>query len=121
MGREYYAPKDSNFHWWSRKSESFLRSAISCRVWIISGKRKGSHTVFHLAGTFKPTEILPESDGFGIFGTGTAFQPPIDVTEFPWFSDLLLEQTNFSFGFVRIRSEVVIAELERILTDCKHK
>ena len=121
MGREYSVPKDGRFHWWSGKSEVFLRSAISCRVWVVSSKLDVRPTSFRLAGMFKPTDILPESGGYGIIGVGTAFEPTVEVTALPWFLDLRREQNNFSFGFARIRGESIVTELERILTEYEHK
>jgi len=115
MEHEYIAPKDGHFYWWSGKSEAFLRSAIGCRAWAITSRLDGRRTVYSLAGVFTPSELRPENGGFAILGDGTLFQPPFDVTALPWFSDLRREQTNFSFGFSRIRSESIITELERFL------
>jgi hypothetical protein len=83
------------------------------RVWVVVGRRDGSATTFSLAGAFTPSEVRAEPDGFGIVGSGTPFRPPIDVTTRPWFQALLQEQRNFSFGFNRIRSKEIVAELER--------
>ena len=116
MGYEY-EPK-GDFHFFSRKPESYLRSAIGCRVWTLSGKRdRKGHTVFRLAGVFTPSTVNPEIDGFGIAGEGTLFRPQIDVTSEPWLAELRREQNNFSFGFNRIRRPVVIDALLRIQRD----
>jgi hypothetical protein len=117
MGHEYSVPKDGHFRWWSGKSKSFLHSAIGGRVWAVTSKQNGGRTSFRLAGMFTATEIRQESGGFGIVGIGTSFQPPCEVTSLPWFSDLRREQNNFSFGFGRIRSESVVAELEKLLAE----
>lgn len=111
MGHEYEPTE--RFHFFSRKAESVLRRALGNRVWVVVGKRDGAATTFSLAGVFAPSEVRAESDGFGIIGPGTPFRPSIDVTARPWFRALLREQNNFSFGFNRIRSKEIVAELER--------
>jgi len=113
MGRDYQPTEQ--FHFFSSKPESFLRSAIGSRVWVIVGTREGARTSYRLAGMFTPSEVQPESDGYGILGTGTPFRPAFDVTASPWFAELLREQNNFSFGFSRIRGESIVAELQRLL------
>ena len=94
---------------------NFLRSALGSTVWTVTGTPDDSgRMVYRLAGVFTPSEVRPESDGFGITGEGTPFRPPIDVTAEPWFAELLREQSNFSFGFSRIRGESIVAELQRL-------
>jgi hypothetical protein len=97
MGRDF--EPSSHFHFYSAKSESFLRGAIGSRVWTVTGTRDDSgHMVYRVAGVFTPSEVRAEGDGYGITGEGTPFRPPIEVTTEPWFSELLREQSNFSFG-----------------------
>ncbi|MBU6410944.1 MAG: hypothetical protein KGR98_11220 [Verrucomicrobia bacterium] len=119
MERDYQPTEQ--FHFFSRKPDSFLRSAIGSRVWVVVGWRDGRRTLYRLVGVFTPSEVRPESDGFGIIGTGTPFHPPFEVSALPWFSDLLREQSNFSFGFSRIRGESIVAELERLLAERERK
>lgn len=112
MGHEF-APTQ-NFHFFSRKPENFLRSAIGARVWTITGTPDDAgHMVFRLAGVFTPSDVRQDGDGFGIVGDGTPFRPAMDISSQEWFAELLSEQNNFSFGFNRIRSENVVAALER--------
>jgi hypothetical protein len=113
MGHEYIVPKDGHFYWWSGKSEIFLRSTIGSRAWAITSRLDGRRSVYRLAGVFTPSELQPESGGYAILGDGTLFQPSFDVTSLRRFSDLRREQTNFSFGFSRIRNEIIVTELER--------
>jgi len=119
MGHEYIAPKDEQFYWWSGKDEAFLRAAIGCCAWAVTSRLDGGRTVYSLAGFFIPSELRSENGGFAILGDGTLFKPPFEVTTLPWFSDLRREQTNFSFGFNQIRSEIIVTELERLLHQYK--
>lgn len=113
MGRDYQPTEE--FHFFSNKPDSFLRSTIGSRVWVVVGQCDGRRTHYRLAGVFTASEVRPKSGGFGIVGTGTPFHPPFEVTTLPWFSDLLREQRNFSFGFSRIRDESIVTELHRLL------
>lgn len=114
MGYDYRTPKD-DFHFTSRKPERYLRGAIGCRAWVIASTRVGSRTSYRLAGMFSPSTIARENGKFGIWGQGVPLDPPLEVTTLPWFEELRREQNNFSFGFSRIRSANVIAELQRLL------
>jgi hypothetical protein len=114
MGRDYQPGEQ--FHFFSRKPESILRRAIGNRVWVVVGKQDAARTSFRLAGVFTPSEVRPESDGFGISGPGKPFRPSPEVTAEAWFRSLLREQRNFSLGFNRIRSAVVAAQLQRYLS-----
>ena len=111
MGHEYEPTE--NFRFFSRKSKSVLRRALGTRVWVVVGRRDGSATTFSLAGVFTPSEVRAVSDGFLIIGSGIPFRPSVDVTAEPWFRALLREQSNFSFGFNRIRDKDIVVALER--------
>lgn len=113
MGEDYQPTR--NFHFWSRKSENFLRRSIGCRVWVVVGKRVERRMTYQLAGVFTPSDIDSERNGFGIIGLGTPLRPPVAVTTLPWFKDLLREQNKFSYGFNQIRSKSIAAELQALL------
>ena len=113
MEQEYWPTE--NFNFISRKAESFLRRAIGCRVWVIISVRSGSRMVYRLGGVFTPSEVQSKADGFRIVGVGTPFRPLFEVTELPWFAELLKEQNKFSYGFNPIRSENIIVELSKLL------
>lgn len=113
MGAEYSSTKDFNF--FSRKSESFLRRAVGCRVWVVASTRKSGRLTYQIAGVYIPSAVHGEDDGFDIIGSGTPFRPPIDVTNLPWFGELLREQSKFSFGFNPIRGKAIMAELLKLL------
>jgi len=115
-----YRPREQ-FHFFSSKADGFLRNAIGSRVWVVVGRCDGRRTHYRLAGVFTPSEVRRESDGFDIVGTGTPFHPPCELTTLPWFSNLLREQRNFSFGFSRIRGKSIVAELERLLAEQEQK
>ena len=114
MGREYEIP-NQRFHFWSKKADGFLRQAVGCRVWVIASTRNGQKISYKLAGVFTPSTIRKEKNGFGISGAGIPFREQAIVTDLPWFAELLKEQNKFSYGFNRIRSAAVIAELQRFL------
>lgn len=114
MGHEYWPTE--NFHFWSRKAESFLRRSIGCRTWVVVSTGDRKSRAYRLAGVFYPSDILPwEDGGISIRGTGTPFRPPFEVTTAPWFRELLKEQNKFSYGFNSIRSEFIVAELVALL------
>ena len=87
MGHDYRPGEQ--FHFFSRKPESILRRAIGNRVWVVVGKQDAARTAFRLAGVFTPSEVRPESDGFGISGPGKPFRPSPEVTAEAWFRSLL--------------------------------
>jgi hypothetical protein len=70
-----------------------------------------------IAGVFTPRKIVAAADpeGWVIAGRGTPFKPQIDVTDLKWFKALYKEQNNFSLGFNRIKSDVVVAALYKYL------
>ena len=103
------------FDFFSRKPETLLRSAIGNRVWTITGKRRKGQMVYRLAGVFTPSEVQWEEDLFRISGDGKPFNPPIDLSDLPWFVELFREQRNFSLGFNRIRAESIIEGLETLV------
>lgn len=113
MGHEYWPTE--HFHFFSRKAESFLHRAVGCRVWVFVSAHDGPRRIYRLAGMFKPSIIRAENEGFGIIGSGTPFRPQFEVTALPWFTELRQEQNKFSYGFNRIRSESIVAELQRLL------
>ena len=114
MGCQYMPPEE-HFHFFSRKPKGFLRRAIGCRVWVVAGARSGSRASYRLAGVFTPSAIRQKQGGFGISGRGIPFPQPLEITTLPWFVELCREQNRFSYGFSRIRSTKVVAELRRIL------
>lgn len=115
MGEEYWP--ETQFHFFSRKSERFLHQAIGSRIWLIVSASRPNRLSYYLAGVYTGAEINPEGKGFGITGQGTPFRPPFEINSLPWFRELLQEQGNFSFGFNALRSNRVIGGLRRLLSE----
>ncbi|MGH8259581.1 MAG: HNH endonuclease [Steroidobacteraceae bacterium] len=108
MGGPYGGGTD--FVFLSRKPEKQLHRSIGQEVWVIASE--GQRPVrYFLAGVYTPHKIETKRDGSRILGEGIPFEPPIDVTDLPWFRALRKEQNNFSYGFNRIRSQDVISIL----------
>lgn len=114
MGRPYVAGDSLNFL--SSKPEAVLRKALGARVWVVAGERQGSRTTYALAGVYTCTDVERDGDTCIVDGPGATFQAAITLNHLGWFQELREEQNNFSLGFNPIRSENVIAELERLLS-----
>lgn len=110
MGRQYQGGRD--FAFFSRKREKLLQRSIGQEVWVIASADERPMRYF-LNGVYTPRAIEAQGDGWCIVGEGVPFDPPIEVSERHWFRALLTEQNNFSYGFNRIRSQVVIDALRR--------
>lgn len=113
-----------NFSFLSGKAETILQGALGHRVWTIVGERMFRRQTYRLAGMFIPTAVQPaegsevrSADGrlFRITGPGIPLHPQSELTGLLWFRDLLAEQSQFRFGFGRIRSQTAINELEKLL------
>ena len=110
MGRQYEGGRD--FVFFSRKPEKLLRRSIGQEVWVIASDGERPARYF-LNGMYTPRTINAEADGWHIVGEGLPFDPPVEVSELPWFRALRTEQNNFSYGFNQIRSTDVIEALRR--------
>lgn len=110
MGHDY--PRfDNDFGHYSRKPEAFLQKTIGNLVWVVVGKRTGKQIRYRLAGVYSPNRVTAEEDNWLIEGPGRQAVTERDITDEPWFAELLREQNKFSFGMNRIRNPDVIAAL----------
>jgi hypothetical protein len=114
MGYPYTPDPNGRVAFFTNKPESVVRRALGSVVWIFSGEQAKGKTRYHLHGKFKPNSIVELDDAREISGSGTFPPGPIDVTDQPWFRDLLAEQANFSLGLNRIRSGSVLLALDAI-------
>lgn len=117
MGWDFSPAKVIKFA--TRKPLATLERAVGRRVWIITSRGQGGRRVYSLAGAFTPTGIrdLGKGEGRAIYGPSSLLNPPMDVTGLAWFNQLKHDQSNFSFGFSRIRNGRVIRRLARILQE----
>jgi hypothetical protein len=113
MGSDYSPSTDFGFY--TRKPEKFVRGAIGSTAWVIVGKRVSGQMQYQLAGAYTPTDVKDEDGTWVITGPGTPLRPLMDVTSLPWFSVLKRDQNNFSFGFNRINNQDVINALMSIV------
>ena len=123
MGRDYKTTGKS-FSFWSGKTKTYLEKSIGSNVWVITGKRDGKKVmIYRLAAVYTPDAVSEDGDGYLITGShGHVFTRPLELNALPWFVVLLKEQNRFSFGFSRIQSAEVIAELNALLeADQKRK
>lgn len=99
-----------DFVFLSRKPKKQLQRSIGQEVWVIASD--GQRPLrYHLAGVYTPHAIDADRDESRILGEGVPFEPPIEVTDLPWFHALRKEQNNFSYGFNRVSSQALITAL----------
>lgn len=115
MRRDYQPSEPVVF--WSRKPKKALLGAIGARAWIVVGKRTTKRTRYDLVGAYSPKTITNGDDGSLVTGPGVQLQPPVEITDLPWFLELLREQKNFSLGLNRIRNPGVISGLESLMPE----
>jgi predicted HNH restriction endonuclease len=114
MGRDY--EPTTHFSFYTSKSARLVQGAKGGTAWVIVGKRLSGRMQYRLAGAYTPTDVTDEDGTWIITGPGTPLRPPLEVTSLPWFAVLKREQSNFSFGFSRIRDQYVIDALTAALT-----
>lgn len=117
MGYPYVSDPTGQVTFFTNKPESIVRRVLGNTVWIISGEQTKGKTRYQLHGKFQPNSLIESGDAREISGAGTFPPAPIDVTDEPWFRDLLGEQANFSLGLNRIRSDSVFLALDSIFRD----
>lgn len=109
---EYSFREDGVFDHYSRHSRSRLERTIHQNVWVVSGERINGSMAYKLCAVFQPDYIEPlEDEGTHVVGYGRAFNPQIELNDYPWFTELLREQSNFSFGLNEIRHSDILAGL----------
>jgi 5-methylcytosine-specific restriction enzyme A len=110
MGHAYSGGRNLTF--FSGKPRKQLEKAIGQLVWVVTSDDHRPKRYF-LAGIYSPREILADNGSSTIVGTGTPFEPPIEITAFEWFKELQDEQNNFSYGFNRIKAPAIVQSLEK--------
>lgn len=100
----------------SRFGRKRLENTIGQTVWVISGTKTSSGTIYKLCSTYTPEQVQDEGGGtFCVFGRqGKTFKPHIELNEYSWFESLLEQQGNFAFGMNIIKDEEVIKGLMQL-------
>jgi hypothetical protein len=111
MGYPFVPNDDGRITFLTTKSEGVVRRVLGNTVWVISGERTAGKTRYQLHGKFRPDDLARGQDAWKISGPGVSLPDPVDVSNEPWFRELLGEQANFSLGLNRIRSLSILSAL----------
>jgi len=86
-------------------------------VWLLTGE--GKPRQYFLCQRFVVNKVVSQVPGkfkYRVSGRkGKIFEPPIAITENPWFQELLRLTGRFGFGLQPIKSQLVVAALEGLL------
>ena len=115
-----YVVGGTSFRHFSRHPKSRLEKTVGETVWVISGERVSSQQKYTLCSVFKPSAIEDDDNGFVVKGDGFGFNPHVDVSRFPWLSELLKEQNYFSFGLNQIKGQSIVDGLIAIRNAVAH-
>ncbi|GAB4038690.1 hypothetical protein GCM10028774_37790 [Spirosoma jeollabukense] len=90
----------------------YLEESVGQKIWVIGGTTINRKMNYTLLSYFTPDSIIPLTEGgYNIKGTGIVFSPPIDLSSKPWFSELFIEEQDFSLGINEIKDDDILEGL----------
>ena len=113
MGYNY--EPSGGYSFFSRKALAFLEKTIGETIWVINGARSGRRSTYTLCAVYTPDQVIDAEDAtfeYIVSGSiGYDFDPPIELSDLPWFQGFLKSQANFSLGINEIKDETAIENL----------